>query len=94
MSEAKAVRARIKGRVQGVFFRGWTEDQANRLGLAGFVRNRSDGSVEALFRGPEEAVEEMLRLCWEGPPAAQVEAVDTEAAEGVVPDRFEVKPTV
>jgi len=94
MSERKTVRARLTGRVQGVFFRAWTEEQANRLGLAGFVRNRRDGSVEALFAGPHEAVDEMLRLCWEGPPGAHVEAVDSEPAKGIVPERFEVKPTV
>jgi len=70
-----AIRVRIEGRVQAVWFRGWTMDEARRRGLAGWVRNRRDGSVEALFSGPEEAVREMVVLCHEGPPAARVTAV-------------------
>lgn len=94
MREEKAVRVRITGRVQGVFYRAWTEEQARRLGLKGFVRNRRDGSVEALFAGPADAVEEMVAHCRSGPRGARVERVEAEPAEGRVPDRFEVKPTV
>jgi len=75
MAERIAVRARIEGRVQGVWYRGWTVDQASARGLAGWVRNRRDGSVEALFAGPEEAVRDMLAACRQGPPAARVAAV-------------------
>jgi acylphosphatase len=78
---AKAVRVRIEGRVQGVWYRGWTVDEARRRGLAGWVRNRSDGSVEALFSGPRPAVDAMLEACWTGPPAAQVTAVLPRPAE-------------
>ncbi len=89
-----AVRARITGRVQGVWYRGWTEQQANELGLFGWVRNRKDGYVEALFIGSKQSVEDMLRLCEDGPKHAVVEHVETETAQGLAPRRFEVKPTV
>ena len=75
MTATLAVRVRIEGRVQAVWFRGWTMDEARRLSLAGWVRNRRDGSVEALFSGPEDAVREMVSRCHEGPPAARVTAV-------------------
>lgn len=78
----KTVRAVITGRVQGVFYRAWTEKQARGLGLSGWVRNRPDGSVEAVFHGPEDAVNEMLRRCHEGPPAARVEQVTAEPYAG------------
>ncbi len=68
----RTVLVRIEGRVQGVWFRGWTVQQAMRRGLAGWVRNRSDGSVEALFSGPEPQVDAMLVACREGPPSARV----------------------
>ena len=79
MSEAasgtKTVLVRVEGRVQGVWYRGWAVAEANRLGLAGWVRNRVDGSVEALFAGPEAAVDAMLEGCWRGPPSARVSNV-------------------
>src|ERR1041385_8579845 len=71
----KTVRVRISGRVQGVCFRIWTVEQAHALKLYGWVRNRRDGSVEAVFSGSPAAVEDMIRRCWEGPPAADVENV-------------------
>jgi len=70
------VRVRIRGRVQGVWYRGWTEEEAARRGLRGWVRNRRDGSVEALFSGPAAIVGDMIEACWKGPPAARVEAVE------------------
>ena len=76
-----ATRVRIEGRVQGVWFRGWTIETATSLGLAGWVRNRSDGSVEALFVGPEEAVDAMIEACHRGPPAARVTAVRRSPAD-------------
>ncbi|EKV29270.1 Acylphosphate phosphohydrolase, putative [Caenispirillum salinarum AK4] len=78
----KTVRAIITGRVQGVFYRGWTEEQAQGLGLSGWVRNKSDGSVEAVFHGPAEAVDDMLRRCHDGPTAARVEQVSAEPYDG------------
>jgi len=73
-------RVMIRGRVQGVGFRAWTEYTALDLGLEGWVRNRRDGTVEALFAGPQEAVEAMLEACREGPPGARVAAVDREGS--------------
>ncbi len=68
---------RVHGRVQGVWYRGWTVEQARSLGLSGWVRNRADGTVEALVHGPEDAVAELLRRCHDGPPAARVTRIDT-----------------
>ncbi|XP_009783561.1 uncharacterized protein LOC107804414 isoform X2 [Nicotiana tabacum] len=74
--DAKTVRAVIKGRVQGVFYRDWTVENAKELGLKGWVRNRRDGSVEALFSGSPEKVQEMEQRCRRGPPAAIVTGLD------------------
>jgi len=68
----------ISGRVQGVGFRFFAEDTASREGLGGFVRNLPDGRVEAVVEGDEDAVERFARAMWSGPPAARVEAVDSE----------------
>lgn len=62
----------IKGRVQGVFYRNWTVDNARELGLKGWVRNRRDGSVEAVFSGSPDAVQEMEQRCRRGPRDAVV----------------------
>lgn len=70
-----AVRVVIVGRVQGVWYRGWAVEQATAHGLSGWVRNRSDGSVEALFAGPADRVEFMLAACRNGPPMAVVRHV-------------------
>jgi acylphosphatase len=74
------VRARITitGRVQGVAYRASAQDEGLRLGLVGLVRNRADGSVEALVEGSRQAVEEFVRWCRSGPPAARV--LDVEVA--------------
>ena len=85
----------VSGRVQGVFFRAWTSDRARGLGLAGWVRNRFDGRVEAVFEGTPESVDEMVRLCHEGPDHARVDSVlddRSETAEGL--EAFELKNTV
>ncbi|XP_022977761.1 uncharacterized protein LOC111477968 [Cucurbita maxima] len=71
-NQAKTVRVVIKGRVQGVFYRDWTVENAKELGLKGWVRNRRDGSVEALFSGRPESVTEMEQRCRRGPPTAMV----------------------
>ncbi len=70
----------IRGRVQGVGYRAWVEYQAMASGLEGWVRNRRDGSVEALFAGPDRAVADMVALCRHGPPSARVAAVLDEPA--------------
>lgn len=89
----KAVVARIEGRVQGVWYRGWTVMEARQRGLRGWVRNRSDGSVEALFAGPKPAVDAMLEACWQGPPAAQVRAVKPAMAVYPQDPAFHALPT-
>jgi acylphosphatase len=66
----------IRGRVQGVGYRAWTELNAVDQGIEGWVRNRRDGAVEAVFAGAEEAVLSMIELCREGPPGARVDAID------------------
>jgi acylphosphatase len=90
----------IRGRVQGVGYRAWVEHRARAHGLEGWVRNRRDGSVEALFAGPADVVSGMIALCRRGPSSARVEAVQDEAAG---PDalnlrrageRFSVLPTI
>ena len=71
----RTVHVVIEGRVQGVGFRDWTECQATRLGLTGWVRNRRDGAVEAVFSGAPGVVEDMLGRCQRGPPSAWVQRV-------------------
>ena len=90
---AKQVRVVISGRVQGVWFRGWTIQEASARGLDGWVRNRRDGSVEAVFSGEAANVEAMLEACWQGPERAMVKAVDQSAYEAPVAGGFSVKPT-
>ena len=70
----------VKGRVQGVGYRAWTEHKALQSGLAGWVRNRRDGSVEAVFSGPADVVAAMMEALHRGPPASAVEAVDQRDA--------------
>ena len=65
----------ISGRVQGVFFRSETKNYADSLGIVGWVKNRSDGKVEAVFEGPEELVLAMLDWCKQGPRGAEVSKV-------------------
>jgi acylphosphatase len=94
MSDTITVRVRITGRVQGVWYRGWTVNQARRLGLSGWVRNRRDGSVEAVFSGSERMVRTMIALCRQGPPAALVREVTDEAETVLVEPGFHQAPTV
>ena len=88
-SKMGAARARrrvvIRGRVQGVFFRASTRERAQELGADGWVRNRSDGSVEAVFEGPPDAVETLVGFCRMGPRVAHVDHLDVfeEAPEGL-----------
>ena len=75
MENQTAVKVNIMGRVQGVFFRATTRDEAIRRHLTGYVRNLPGGSVEALFQGPDQAVEEMVSWCWRGSGASKVNKV-------------------
>src|SRR6266446_767363 len=90
----------IRGRVQGVGYRYWVEQQARARGLEGWVRNRRDGSVEALFAGPPDVVSGVIALCRRGPTAARVDAVEEEPANADAlrlrrpGERFSVLPTV
>lgn len=76
-----AVIARVTGRVQGVSFRAWTQAEANRRGLTGWVRNETDGSVTTLLCGSENRVAEMIELLHEGPNSAWVAGVTKETVE-------------
>ena len=86
----RTVTARIEGRVQGVYYRAWTDQNARALGLDGTVRNRKDGSVEAVFSGPAGQVAEMLRRCAIGPPHAKVTEVIVTEEGGAAPRGFRV----
>jgi len=82
---------RITGHVQGVFFRAWSQQQADALGVAGWVRNCPDGRVEAHVEGDEAAVEEMIERLRRGPPAARVEDVRLWDVEPCDFDGFEIR---
>jgi acylphosphatase len=73
-------RLTICGTVQKIGYRVWAEREALSLGLKGWVRNRSDGSVEVMLAGPSPAVATMIERCWKGPPLAKVETIDVELA--------------
>jgi acylphosphatase len=80
--DRRAVLVRITGRVQGVSFRVWTQSEAERLQLDGWVRNEDDGSVTALISGPHAAVSALLKLLWTGPRGASVSNVALAEANG------------
>src|ERR671910_702652 len=86
----RTVTVKIEGRVQGVYYRAWTHDTARSLGLDGWVRNASDGSVEAVFSGPAPAGGEMLKFCADGPRDAKVTAVTVTDEGGAPPSGFKV----
>jgi acylphosphatase len=88
-----AVRVTISGTVQGVSFRAWTVEEAGRRGLRGWVRNRRDGGVEAVFAGETAAVRAMVAACHRGPPAARVASVREEPAADEGFAGFEQRPT-
>jgi len=89
-----------RGRVQGVGYRAFVEDEAYRRGLHGWVRNRRDGSVEAVFAGPRTAVDAMIEVCRRGPMSARVDALyqregtETDLIEREGGDAFSVLPTI
>lgn len=85
---------RIHGRVQGVWFRGWTVRTATELGLVGWVRNCRDGTVEALVQGKTADVEKLVELAKVGPRHADVSRIEITAAERTALTRFEQRPTV
>ena len=81
----------VTGRVQGVFFRGWTQDQANELGVTGWVRNCPDGRVDMHIEGEEGAVQQLLDRLHRGPPAARVEDVHVWDVDTFDFESFEVR---
>lgn len=87
----RRARVVISGRVQGVFFRVTCAEHARELGLGGSVRNLPDGSVEAVFEGPEEAVDAMVGWCRTGPPLARVDRVEVVPEEPVGDAGFRVR---
>ena len=101
MSAGRAIRrVVIRGRVQGIGFRAWTEHEARRRALDGWARNRRDGAVEALFAGPPDTVADMIEACRRGPPLARVDAVDVQDAhlndlgQRRAGEKFSLLPTV
>ena len=80
-------RLRITGKVQGVFYRAWFAGQAEALGLAGWVRNRADGSVEAVVEGMAERVEEAIERARQGSPASRVE--DVQVSDDTADERLD-----
>lgn len=78
MADRKIVHVLISGTVQGVWFRAWTVQEARARGLDGWVRNRRDGTVEAVFAGPVAEVDDMIRACHRGPEYARVADVHVE----------------
>jgi acylphosphatase len=84
---------RIHGEVQGVFYRAWSAETACALDLRGWVRNRTDGTVEILVQGEAAAVDTFIARCRQGPPSARVERIDEEPTDEPAPDRFEKRPT-
>ena len=88
--QTRRVRVRVAGRVQGVFYRASCAKRARALGLNGWVRNASDGGVEAIFEGPATTVERMLEWCRDGPPHARVERLEVEDEEPLGESRFRV----
>lgn len=96
----RVVRLTIRGRVQGVGFRYFVEDEARAKKLQGWVQNRRDGAVEAVFAGPQETVQAMIETCRRGPPSARVDAIDVQETDGsalaarLAGEAFSVLPTI
>ena len=89
--DSKAIRATVRGRVQGVFFRQTTVERARNLGVMGWVRNEADGTVVVHGEGAAGAVDELLAFLGEGPPGAEVAAVETEAKKVEGHEQFAVR---
>lgn len=81
-------RCRVKGRVQGVFYRATTQEQAEKYKLTGYVRNLPDGSVQVLACGEARSVQALCDWLWQGPLHAEVDSVECTDSQQVVPERF------
>jgi acylphosphatase len=93
-TEITTLRLRIEGFVQAVGYRNFAIDEARRLGLDGWIRNRSDGSVEALASGNTKTVEAFVTICMRGPPGARITNVDLHQAEPPAEHGFHRRPSV
>ena len=92
--EITSLNVRVEGVVQGVSYRAFVAAEARKLGLSGWVRNRSDGTVEALVSGPTKTVEAYVAACARGPAGARVTHIDLHNAEAPAEAGFQVKPTL
>ncbi|GGD51986.1 acylphosphatase [Lacimicrobium alkaliphilum] len=86
----QCIKVRVTGKVQGVFFRRTTQQQAQELGVTGYAKNLSDGSVEVLACGEPEKLEKLKEFLHQGPPASEVSNTDVTVVESEVPDTFRV----
>ncbi len=91
MAERTRAHVFVSGRVQGVFYRANTRENARERGVDGWVKNLEDGRVEAVFEGPEDAVEEMVEWCHTGSPAADVEDVEVEYGDSQGEGEFSIR---
>ena len=91
MAERTRAHVFVSGTVQGVYYRANTRDTARERGVDGWVTNLADGRVEAVFEGPDEAVESMVEWCHEGSPAAEVEDVEAEYGKPQGEEGFEIR---
>lgn len=87
-------RVLIEGRVQGVGYRAWVCATARKRHLSGWVRNLSSGAVEALFSGPQDAVDQMIMDCWDGPLVSRVMNISSEKSRDRVEAGFIQRPTI
>lgn len=94
MNDATAIHLIIHGRVQGVGYRAWTGSTARKAGLKGWVRNRMDGTVEAVFIGDAASIEQMIEACHKGPLSARVDKIERAEWTDMSPEDFRQLPTV
>ena len=89
----KLVRLIVSGKVQGVFYRDFVRREAGKLGVSGYVRNLSNGTVEVIARGTEDSIKKLSETCWKGPLMASVENVEISEMPGTEEfDGFDIKP--
>lgn len=96
MAENKTARIIVKGKVQGVFFRDFAKQNANKLGLTGYAKNLRDGTLEIVLQGDRAGIMKLAALCKSGPIFAKVESVDTAFLDSDAVDEFEffdIRPT-
>jgi acylphosphatase len=98
MDKVEFARLKVKGRVQGVFYRQTTKDKAKQLSIQGWVANADDGSVVIEAVGPKVALESLINWCWQGPPSSKVDSVDVQfladGTEKPMVSGFEIRPDI